>query len=79
MRRLQGLKTTINIFDDMNNNLSELFNCKDNIILLGGYKGLLHSIKLNKDYGDFFKKINNSIFMDIETNLPHGLAKISLF
>jgi hypothetical protein len=46
---------------------------KDNIFLLGGYKGLLHSICLNKA-----EEINSAVFIDQETDLPHGLISIDL-
>lgn len=42
-------------------------------IFLGGYKGLL----LSKVYGEA-DPLNGGIYIDIENNLPHGLAKISL-
>ncbi len=50
--------------------------CRNNkIVLMGGYKGLLHSIlqdpRANGEKG--------SLFIDIETNLPHGLVELKLF
>jgi hypothetical protein len=44
------------------------------VILLGGYKGLLHSICLNNNAGE----INSAVFIDKETYLPHGLLQIDL-
>ncbi|WP_196604800.1 hypothetical protein [Pectinatus haikarae] len=46
----------------------------DDIFLLGGYKGLRNSIESPK----FHEEINSAIFLDQETNLPHGLVKIEL-
>lgn len=49
--------------------------CRNNkIVLLGGYKGLLHSI-LQNSRADEEK---GSLFIDFETNLPHGLVELEL-
>lgn len=41
-------------------------------VLIGGYKGLLHSIILRGDR----KEGNGGLFVDFETMLPHGLVKL---
>ena len=53
--------------------LSSLISDK-HVFLIGGYKGLLHSIKLN----DFSAEIAGAVFLDPETMLPHGLVRIEL-
>lgn len=45
---------------------------EDNVILIGGYKGLLHSIVL----GDI-AEIKGALFIDSTTMLPHGLVRIN--
>lgn len=42
------------------------------IFLLGGYKGLLHSMEIK----DPQREANGAVFLDIETMLPHGLVRI---
>lgn len=42
----------------------------DNIFLLGGYKGLLHSLA--------YQSTKSAVFLDTETKMPHGLVKIEL-
>lgn len=42
----------------------------DNVILLGGYKGLLHSILLDAKQEEY----SNGIYIDNEKNLPHGIV-----
>lgn len=42
----------------------------NNVILLGGYKGLLHSILLNAKQEEY----SNGIYIDNEKNLPHGIV-----
>lgn len=54
-------------------NLSSLLN-ENNVILLGGYKGLLHSILLENNYNR--SELNGGLFIDSKTLLPHGLVKI---
>ena len=50
---------------------------KNNVILLGGYKGLLHSILLKGEQcGE--DCTNGSLFLDRETGLPHGLVELSV-
>ena len=50
---------------------------KNNVILLGGYKGLLHSIVLKeKQCGE--DCTSGSLFLDRETGLPHGLVELSV-
>lgn len=46
---------------------------KENLLFLGGYKGLINSICLNEN-----KKINSAVFIDCDTMLPHGLVSINL-
>lgn len=46
---------------------------EDDIILVGGYKGLLHSILRNHH----MKELSGGVFIDFKTMLPHGLVKIS--
>lgn len=43
-------------------------------ILVGGYKGLLHSIMLEPDRNEN----HGGLFIDFDTMLPHGLAKLEL-
>ena len=44
----------------------------DHIILLGGYKGLLHSMEIK----DPSAVTNSGVFIDPEKDLPYGLAEI---
>ena len=46
----------------------------DHIILLGGYKGLLHSMEIK----DPSAVTNSGVFIDPEKDLPYGLAEIEL-
>lgn len=46
----------------------------DQVLLLGGYKGLLHSMELKESPGE----MAGAVYLDKETNLPHGLIKIQL-
>lgn len=46
---------------------------KENLLFLGGYKGLINSICLNED-----EEINSAVFIDCATMLPHGLVSINL-
>lgn len=43
------------------------------LLFLGGYKGLINSICLDKN-----EKINSAVFIDCDTMLPHGLVSINL-
>lgn len=54
-------------------NLSLLLKAND-IFLLGGYKGLFHSIRPE----NLSQENSSAVFLDPETMLPHGLVKISL-
>lgn len=78
-------KTDHGCADDIGNILEKLVPLKekDNIILLGGYKGLLHSICLDNHAVD----VNKAVFIDAyedknknhkATYLPHGLLQIDL-
>lgn len=53
---------------------------RKDIILVGGYKGLLHSILLKTDRMDKMRRENRErgcgIFLDCEENLPHGLVSM---
>jgi len=46
---------------------------EDDIILVGGYKGLLHSILMDHR----MKELAGGLFIDFKTVLPHGIVKIS--
>lgn len=46
---------------------------EDDIILVGGYKGLLHSILIDHR----MKEPTGGLFIDFKTMLPHGIVKIS--
>lgn len=45
----------------------------EQVFLLGGYKGLLHSIKPQER-----QENEGAVYLDMETMLPHGLVKIEL-
>ncbi len=45
-----------------------------NIFLIGGYKGLLHSIQLKNKKN--LAEIKSGVFLDQESGLPHGLVRI---
>lgn len=65
----ENLKSTLDIVErKLNCLLSE-----DDIVLVGGYKGLLHSILMDHH----LKELTGGLFIDFETMLPHGLVKIS--
>lgn len=57
--------------------LSALVN-DDDVFLIGGYKGLLHSIERKNTIGrnDALKSTDGAIYLDPEKLLPHGLVKI---
>lgn len=57
------------ILRKINTGLSCVLKC-DNVILLGGYKGLLHSILLDAKQEEY----SNGIYIDNEKNLPHGIV-----
>ena len=50
----------------------------DNVFLIGGYKGLLHSIERKNAIGrnNALLKTDGAVFLDKETLLPHGRVKI---
>ena len=56
--------------------LSRLLDDKGSCLLglLGGYKGLLHSIELEEG----LERPNSAVFLDPETYLPHGLVQMKL-
>lgn len=62
--------------DEIHMAFEKLFSLRDtnDIFLLGGYKGLLHSMRLN----GYQQGIAGAVFLDRETMLPHGLVKIQL-
>lgn len=62
----------VNDIKKVKDNLSILIK-KENLLFLGGYKGLINSICLNEN-----KKINSAVFIDCATMLPHGLVSINL-
>ena len=45
---------------------------EDDIILVGGYKGLLHSILMDHH----MKELTGGLFIDLKTMLPHGIVEI---
>lgn len=59
--------------DEIETKLSCYLNDSD-IILLGGYKGLLHSILLDNNN----RNLTGGLFVDFKTMLPHGLVKIKV-
>lgn len=54
-------------------NISNLPN-NNNIFLIGGYKGLLHSMVFKSTQPN----LEGAIFLDVETMLPHGLIQIDV-
>lgn len=60
--------------DEIESELSCYLNDRD-IILLGGYKGLLHSILLDNN----MRNLSGGLFIDFKTMLPHGLVKIRMY
>ena len=63
-----NLKNNLHLIE---RNLSSLLNEND-VILLGGYKGLLHSILLDNHK----KELSGGLFIDYMTMFPHGIVKI---
>lgn len=59
----------------------------DSVLIIGGYKGLLHSIRVDdevvkKMLNDVDKKekpsvMHSAVFIDPDTDLPHGLVKLN--
>lgn len=75
---LQGLLNSENneftkLIHNVEKSLFSLSKEKD-VILIGGYKGLLHSIILST--GQKSDEIRSGIYIDLEKNLPHGLVRI---
>ena len=67
-------KTVLEKLTAVKNNLQVLME-RDDVILIGGYKGLLHSILL--DHSEVERK--GAIFIDNETLQPHGFVKIRTY
>lgn len=76
VKKTETKKTDHGCADDIGNILEKLTPLKEksNIILLGGYKGLLHSICLDNHAAD----VNRAVFIDTETHLPHRLVRIDV-
>jgi len=49
----------------------------NDVILLGGYKGLLHSLNFNGSLPSDVKACG-AVYLDPETNLHHGLARLTI-
>ena len=64
-------------FKQAANGLAALVN-EDNVFLIGGYKGLRHSIerKNTLEWNSALPKPDGAVFLDPEKLLPHGLVKI---
>lgn len=75
---LQGFLNSKNSeFTKLINNMEqELFSLskEKDVILIGGYKGLLHSIILPA--GQKSDEVKSGLYIDPEKNLPHGLVRI---
>ncbi len=61
------------VIDNLSNLIKNESDKSENLLFLGGYKGLINSICLNEN-----KKINSAVFIDCDTMLPHGLVSINL-
>lgn len=61
-----------NILDQAERGLACCLN-KDDIILVGGYKGLLHSILIDHR----MEELTGGLFIDFKTMLPHGIVRVS--
>lgn len=61
-----------NILDKVERRLTYCLN-EDDIILVGGYKGLLHSILMDHHVNE----MTGGLFIDFNTMLPHGIVKIN--
>lgn len=59
------------VLSDVERNMTGLLDQED-VILIGGYKGLLHSILLKNKEQD----VSGGLFFDFESMLPHGLARM---
>lgn len=66
-------KTLRDEFHKVGENLFPLLD-NNNVLLLGGYKGLIHSIEGES----FLQEFHKAVFVDQETMLPHGLVEIEL-
>ncbi len=62
------LKNNLHVIEK---NLSTLQD-EDNVIFVGGYKGLLHTILLGHNMND----LKGGLYVDPKTLLPHGLVKL---
>ncbi len=49
----------------------------EDVILIGGYKGLLHSMEV-QNVSPLEKNENGAIYLDPDTNLMHGLVRIQV-
>jgi hypothetical protein len=69
-------KKLLSVLTEAYSNLSALLKT-ENIYLLGGYKGLLHSMALEPmALENVLQGFSSAIFLDPETMLPHGLIKV---
>lgn len=68
--RNEDLKENLHMIEQK---LSSLSN-ERGVLLLGGYKGLLHSILLDYNYN--MTELTGGLFIDPETLLPHGVVKV---
>ena len=87
MRQMQEYLSSLNAKDfdllqEVKQNLSELMGVRG-LILLGGFKGLLHSLELNHDtqqnMPQAIREIHSAVFIEPDLNkkrLPHGFAKM---
>lgn len=76
LRKLEERKYSKELLDTFYtamNKMSPLLEA-DDMFLLGGYKGLLHSMEIK----DSQREIDGAVFLDRETMLPHGLVKVEL-
>ncbi|MCP1102032.1 hypothetical protein M2454_001747 [Aequitasia blattaphilus] len=53
------------------------FQRKENVIIMGGYKGFLHSLKIDGDINE--KEIASALYIDPITSCPHGFVKIEIY
>ncbi len=76
LRELKEGKYENELLHDINKAFEKLSSLQDSndLFLLGGYKGLLHSMKIDTSR----EEIAGAVFLDRETMLPHGLVKIEL-
>lgn len=69
LKRQYSKKEFKDILRKIDAELSCVLKC-DNVILLGGYKGLLHSILLDAKQEEY----SSGIYIDDEKKLPHGIV-----